>query len=62
MIIVLSPEREPEQEVYWIDELLAGGLDYFHVRKYWLSEEAMCSYISQINEDYRDRLIFAFSL
>ncbi|MCL1690787.1 thiamine phosphate synthase [Elizabethkingia anophelis] len=57
MIIVLSPEQEPEQEVYWINELLAGGLDYFHVRKYWLSEEAMCSYISQINEDYRDRLI-----
>lgn len=38
MIIVLSPEREPEQEVYWINELLAGGLDYFHVRKYRLSE------------------------
>jgi thiamine-phosphate pyrophosphorylase len=56
MIIVFSPEQEAEQEAYWINELLANGLDYFH-RKYWLSDVAMRDYISQVDEDYRHQLV-----
>ena len=57
MIIVLSPERETVQEAYWINELLASGLNCFHIRKYWLSDEAMRGYMSQIDEHYRNRLV-----
>lgn len=57
MIIVFSPEQETEKEAYWINELFANGLEYFHIRKYWLSDEAMRGYVSQIDEDYRNRLV-----
>ncbi|OPC54913.1 thiamine phosphate synthase [Elizabethkingia bruuniana] len=57
MIIILSPEQEAEQEAYWINELLANGLDYFHIRKYWLTDETMRDYISQVDEDYRHQLV-----
>ncbi|AJW65232.1 Thiamine-phosphate synthase [Elizabethkingia miricola] len=57
MIIIFSPEQEAEQEAYWINELLANGLDYFHIRKYWLSDEAMRDYISQVDKDYKHQLV-----
>ncbi|MDR2230242.1 MAG: thiamine phosphate synthase [Flavobacteriaceae bacterium] len=57
MIIVLSPEQEAEKEAYWINELFTNGLSYFHIRKYWLSDVAMRDYISQVDEDYRHRLV-----
>jgi len=57
MIIVFSPEQEAEKEAYWINELFANGLSYFHIRKYWLSDVAMRDYISQVDEDYRHRLV-----
>ncbi|KUG12546.1 thiamine phosphate synthase [Elizabethkingia sp. HvH-WGS333] len=57
MIIVFSPEQEAEKEAYWINELFANGLSYFHIRKYWLSDVAMRDYISQVDEDYRHQLV-----
>lgn len=57
MIIVFSPEQEAEKEAYWINELFANGLSYFHIRKYWLSDVAMRDYIGQVDEDYRHQLV-----
>lgn len=57
MIIVLTPEQEIEREHYWINLLLGHGLERCHIRKYGLDDEAMYSYICEIEPRYRNRLV-----
>ena len=57
MIIVLSPEHSIARETLLTNQLFANGLDYFHIRKYRLSDKEMNNYISGIAQQYYHKLV-----
>ncbi|MDE5448936.1 thiamine phosphate synthase, partial [Elizabethkingia meningoseptica] len=57
MIIVLSPERHVTGEALLTNQLFANGLDYFHIRKYRLSDKEISDYISGIDQQYYHKLV-----
>lgn len=57
MILGISPEFEAKNEHAAIHQLLDGGMDLFHIRKYHYSDEMLKTYIEKIDENLRGRLV-----
>lgn len=57
MIIVLTPENTIQNEQECINHLFEIGIDLLHIRKFWMNDAEMSSYIEGINHPYRERLV-----
>ncbi|HIX55511.1 MAG TPA: thiamine phosphate synthase [Candidatus Sphingobacterium stercoripullorum] len=57
MIIGISSEVEVSNEHTTIHQLLGGGMDLFHIRKYQYSDEMIKAYVGRIDPSFRDRLV-----
>lgn len=57
MIVVISPEKDYENETYWVNKLLEAGLEHFHLRKPNSNERTMRKYIQSIDSDFRNRVV-----
>lgn len=57
MIIGISSEVKVSNEHTTIHQLLGGGMDLFHIRKYQFSDEMIKAYVGRIDPSFRDRLV-----
>lgn len=57
MIIVISFEETIPNETKIINQLFLEGLDLFHVRKPFISDQEMKDFLSQINESFWPQLV-----
>lgn len=57
MIIVLSQTLNIPYEATMVNQMFEGGLDLFHIRKYDLPDIEVIHYVSNLNDDYKDKLV-----
>tara|TARA_B110000211_G_C13879351_1_gene464459 strand:- start:139 stop:735 length:597 start_codon:yes stop_codon:yes gene_type:complete len=60
MIVLISPEKDIENEIVILNQLFEEGLEYFHLRKPEKNVEAYCDYLHQIDEQYHNRIVIHF--
>ncbi|ASK30985.1 thiamine phosphate synthase [Chryseobacterium sp. T16E-39] len=57
MIIVISPEEIIPDETETVNEMFQEGLELFHIRKPFISDHEMISFLDQINKSFRSHLV-----
>lgn len=57
MIIVLTPEQHVPNEQDILRQLFEAGLQHFHIRKYWLTDREMKTYLDAIAPEFHRRLV-----
>lgn len=57
MIIGISSEAESRNESATIQQLLCGGMDLFHIRKYHYSDKMLVDFTEKIDLKFRERLV-----
>ncbi|MBK1895019.1 thiamine phosphate synthase [Chryseobacterium paridis] len=57
MIIVISPEEILPNEVDIVNEMFQEGLELFHIRKPFISDQEMILFLDQINESFHSQLV-----
>jgi|SRR5690606_7655657 len=57
MTLGISPEFEAKDEHAAIHQLLDGGMDLFHIRKYRYSDEMLKTYVEKIDQGLRNKLV-----
>lgn len=60
MIVLISPEKDLDQEIQVLNQLFENGLEYFHLRKPEKSFDEYCSYLDQIDEKYHSNIVVHF--
>ena len=57
MIVLISPEKDIENEISILTQLFEEGLEYYHFRKPDKNYEEHVAYLNQIDKKYHDRII-----
>jgi len=57
MIIIITPEPIIQNETEIINELFQEGLSLLHIRKPFISSEAMTDFIEKINSEFHSQLV-----
>lgn len=57
MIIVITPEQTNVNEAKVINELFQEGLDLLHIRKPFINNEEMKTFLTQIKPSYHSQLV-----
>ncbi|WP_345991474.1 thiamine phosphate synthase [Chryseobacterium sp. Chry.R1] len=57
MIIVISPENILINEAECVNKMFQDGLELFHIRKPFITEEEMIVFLDQIDASFRHRLV-----
>jgi thiamine-phosphate pyrophosphorylase len=60
MIVLISPEKDLENEIATLNQLFEAGLEFFHLRKPNKNIETYTAYLHQIDEKYHDRIVIHF--
>lgn len=60
MIVLISPETDIENEITILNQLFEAGLEYYHLRKPEKTIEEYQDYLSQIDEQYHNRVVVHF--
>lgn len=60
MIVIISPEKDIDNEFNILNQLFEAGLEYFHLRKPEKSFEEYCDYLHQIDEQFHNRIVVHF--
>ena len=56
-LIVISPEHKVADEAQMLSQLFEYGLNYFHLRKYNLSEAGIITFINSIPAIFHNRIV-----
>jgi len=57
MIVLISPEKDVENELQIIHQLFESGLEYYHLRKPFKNYEAHVSYLNQVDKKYHAKIV-----
>ncbi|MBL7706644.1 MAG: thiamine phosphate synthase [Taibaiella sp.] len=57
MIIVLTPEQQVPNEQEVLRQMFEAGLQRFHIRKYWWTDNEMKAYLDAIDPIFHQRLV-----
>ena len=57
MIILIAPEKDVENEIKILRQLLEAGLTHYHLRKPFKGYEEHCAYLNAIGEQYHNRIV-----
>ena len=57
MIVIISPEEPVTNETAFVNSFFENGLDFFHVRKYELSDNEMQNYLVGFDKKFRSRIV-----
>lgn len=57
MIILLTPEQHVPNEQDILRQLFEAGLQHFHIRKYWLTDREIKTYLDAIAPEFHRRLV-----
>lgn len=57
MIVLISPEKDVENEIVILHQLFEAGLAYYHLRKPFKDYEAHVSYLNQIEKKYHTKIV-----
>jgi thiamine-phosphate pyrophosphorylase len=57
MIVLISPEKDIENEITTLNQLFEAGLEFFHLRKPNKNIEAYTDYLNQVDSKYLNRIV-----
>ncbi len=60
MLILLSPEKEADDEIDTVNGLFEAGLSVYHLRKPHKTYQEHCQYLDQIHSEYHHRIVVHF--
>lgn len=57
MIVLISPEKDVENEIQILHQLFELGLEYYHLRKPFKDYQGHVAYLNQVSEKYHNRIV-----
>ncbi|WP_044401811.1 thiamine phosphate synthase [Lacinutrix sp. Hel_I_90] len=57
MIVVIAPEQDVRDEILILNQLFEAGLEYYHLRKPEKNYLEHCTYLSQVDSKYHNRIV-----